>query len=73
MHILTVRGLVRRTSKEKLSSCIICHINCGFEDELNQEPVDRPLDRLELALELTVLGGGHARGNDRSRDIASAS
>jgi len=35
--------------------------------------VDGPLDRLKLTLELAVLGGGDARGNDGSRDVASAS
>jgi hypothetical protein len=41
----------------------------GSDDDL----VDGPLDRLELALELTVLGGGDARGDDGSRDVTSAS
>ena len=40
----------------------------GLEHNL----VDGPLNRLELALELAMLGGGHARGNDRSGDIAGA-
>lgn len=40
---------------------------------LDNDLVDSPLDRLELALELTVLGSGDARGDDGSRDIASAS
>jgi len=40
---------------------------------LDHELVDSPLDRLKLALELTVLGGGDARGDDGSRDVASTS
>lgn len=40
---------------------------------LDHELVDSPLNRLELALELAVLGGGDARGDDGSRDVASAS
>jgi len=35
--------------------------------------VDGPFDRLELALELAVLGGGDARSDDGSRDVASTS
>jgi len=38
---------------------------------LNHYLVDGPLDRLELALELAVLRGGDARGDDRSRYVAS--
>ena len=48
-----------------------------YEDErrgwLDHDLVDGPLDRLKLTLELTVLGGGDARGDDGSRDVASAS
>jgi len=40
---------------------------------LDHDLVDGPLDRLELALELTVLGGGYARSDDGPRDVASAS
>ena len=40
----------------------------GLEHNL----VDGPLNRLELALELAMLGGGHARGDDRSGDVAGA-
>jgi len=40
---------------------------------LDHDLVDGPLDRLKLTLELTVLGGGDARGNDGSRDVASTS
>ena len=38
---------------------------------LNHDLVDGSFDRLELALQFTVLGGGDARGDDRSGDIAS--
>ena len=40
---------------------------------LDHNLVNGPLDRLELALEFTMLGGGHACGNDGSRDVTSAS
>ena len=41
----------------------------GLVDDL----VDGPFDGLELTLELTVLGGGDARSDDGSRDVASTS
>jgi len=40
---------------------------------LVDDPVDGPFNRLELTLELAVLGGGDARGDDGSRDVAGAS
>ena len=46
---------------------------CDDSGELDHELVDCVLNRLELALELAVFGGGHARGNDGTRDVAGAS
>jgi len=40
---------------------------------LDHELVDSPLDRLKLALELAMLGGGDARGDDGSRNVTSTS
>ena len=39
---------------------------------LDHDLVNGPLNRLKLALEFTVLGGGDTCGDDRSRDVASA-
>lgn len=46
---------------------------CDYGGKLDHELVDCVLNRLELALELAVFGGGHARGNDGTRDVAGAS
>ena len=40
---------------------------------LVDDSVDGPFNRLELALELAVLGGGDACSDDGPRNVASAS